>query len=396
MSAGAPLAAVTGWAWRTPLGASVPEVVARLCAGERAAAPNARFDAAAYACTVAAVIPGAPRPSKHRKFLRRLGLFGIEAALEALAQAGVGGADRRGLFAGVGGLRAHWDDMMPALEAQRDDGAGAWQHGLRLLHPFFMLQHLSNNAHALLAIEAGARGEGVTFGGASAGAQAIAAASRALAAGAVDAAVVVAYDSLVEPETIVELAERGVATRAPAGAVVAPYDELAAGVVPGEAAAALVLEPPARAAGRALALVASNDAADGAVGAPSAATIAAALAPLARGVRGEVVVDGAAQANPQADAAEREAIADLVGASSLLTGSAAALGALGAAAAPVQVIALAALLAAGRVAPIAGLRAAAPGPLAPVMASSPTRARAALGLAVGAPGLVSAVRVETP
>ena len=38
----------------------------------------------------------------------------------------------------------------------------------------------------------------------------------------------------------------------------------------------------------------------------------------------------------------------------------------------------------------------APGPLAPVMASSPTRARAALGLAVGAPGLVSAVRVETP
>jgi hypothetical protein len=70
------------------------------------------------------------------------------------------------------------------------------------------------------------KGEGATFGGGNAGAQAIASASRALADDAIDAALVVAYDSLLEPETLVELDARG---------------ELGRGFVPGEAAAAIVL-----------------------------------------------------------------------------------------------------------------------------------------------------------
>src|SRR5205085_875983 len=119
--------------------------------------------------------------------------------------AALGDRDRIGLFAGVGGLRAHWDDMLAALEHQRDDGAGAWERGLRDVHPYWMLRHLSNNVHALAAMELELRGEGATFGGATGGAQALAAASRALHAGAIDAALVVAYDSLLEPETLVEL-----------------------------------------------------------------------------------------------------------------------------------------------------------------------------------------------
>src|SRR4029077_17320164 len=115
--------------------------------------------------------------------------------------------------------RAHWDDMMPALARQTipgdgdidgtADGAQLWERGLKLLHPFWMLQHLSNNAHALSAAELGARGDGLTLARANAGAEALAAASAALEVGAVDAALVVAYDTLLEPETLVELATRG-------------------------------------------------------------------------------------------------------------------------------------------------------------------------------------------
>ena len=90
--------------------------------------------------------------------------------------------------------------MLPALSRQSPDGAGAWQRGFQLLHPFWMLQNLSNNAQALAAQALGARGDGLTLGGANAGAQALAAAARALAAGAIDAAVVVGYDTLLEPE----------------------------------------------------------------------------------------------------------------------------------------------------------------------------------------------------
>ena len=142
--------AVTGWGWRTPLGASVGEAVSRLLAGERAARPSARFDTSSYRCSLGADVPGEPAPSRHHRFVRRMGLWGMEAAREAFAASGRSAGDRLGLFTGVGGLRAHWDEVMPALERQEPDARDAWARGFRLLHPFWMLRYLSNNAHALL------------------------------------------------------------------------------------------------------------------------------------------------------------------------------------------------------------------------------------------------------
>jgi 3-oxoacyl-(acyl-carrier-protein) synthase len=155
-----------------------------------------------------------------------MGQFGFEVAAEALAASGVPGGDRVGLFSGVGGLRAHWDDMIAAFAEQRDDGERMWERGLKDMHPYWMLRHLSNNVHALASAELGLRGEGATFGGGNGGAQALAAAIRALHDGAIDAALVVAYDSLLEPETLVELDARGWPAQ---------------GLVPGEAAAAVVI-----------------------------------------------------------------------------------------------------------------------------------------------------------
>jgi 3-oxoacyl-(acyl-carrier-protein) synthase len=182
-------------AWRTPLGDTIDAVMARVLASERAAST--------------APIPHPPGRSRHHRFLRRIGMFGLESAIEAQSASGLGGGARVGLFSGVGGLRAHWDDLLAAFEHQRDDGERMWERGIKDVHPFWMLRHLSNNVHALASAELGLRGEGATFGGGNGGAQALAAASRALRDGALEAALVVAYDSLLEPETLVELAARG-------------------------------------------------------------------------------------------------------------------------------------------------------------------------------------------
>lgn len=401
--------AITGWAWRTPLGDDVDDVARRLAAGARAAAPLARFPADAYACRWASVIPGEPAPSRHQRFLRRMGGFAFDLALAVArtAQPPARGA-RLGLFFGYGGLRAHWNDMMPALARQEPDGWQAWERGLRQLHPFWMLQHLSNNAHALAAAELGASGDGLLLAGANAGAQALGAAARALTAGAIDAAIVVAYDTLLEPETIVELATRG-ATLSPLDAPpAAPYDGCAAGFVPGEAAAAVLLERRADAGARALALVDAWEAADGggahaggaALAVPAIANALAAVSPAdADDAPAIGVVDGAALADPAADGAERRLLAarpDLVSASTPICATLAAMGQLGAAAAVVQTIALAAALRARRLPPVPALAAPAPGPLRPLVAAEPTEARAGLALSAGAPGLAGAVRVELP
>ena len=382
-------AAITGWAWRTPLGSDTDHVIDRLLAGERAAAVNGRFDASAYACTVAASMAQPPAASRHGRFLRRMGLYAVEVAAEALGNAGIKGSDRVGLFFGYGGLRAHWDDLMPAFEHQNADGDGAWSRGFNLLHPFWMLQHLSNNAHAIAAQELRARGEGATYGGANAGAQALSAAIRALASGAVDVALVVGYDSLIEPETLVELAARSACTRAGMADLASPYDVLARGFVPGEAAAALVLQRTD--AAHAIAYVQALDGADGERGEAQAATVARLVCALAKA--GDAV-DGAGLGSGDFDAAERSAAAATAGINAPLSCIMAAMGQLGAASSVVQTIALTALLRRGMLAPIAGLRTPAAGPLRPLLRAESTGARSAVGIAAGAPGLAGIIRVE--
>jgi len=381
-------AVLAGRAWRTPLGSGIDAVIARLLAGDRAASPNARFDATSYACTLAASIAGEPAASRNARFLRRMGLFAVEVAAEALADAGVRGSDRVGLFFGYGGLRAHWNDLMPAFEHQAPSGDGAWERGLTLLHPFWMLQHLSNNAHAIAAQELGARGEGATYGGANAGAQALSAAIRALAAGSVDTALVVGYDSLVEPETLIELAARGACSAQGADRLTAPYAADACGFVPGEAAAALVLRREGDGA-----LVQAADGADGARGEPGVELAARLLALLAQA--GDIV-DGAGLARADNDAAERRAAAQIVGADAPLCCIMSAMGQIGAASSIVQTIALAELLRRQELPPVAGLNTAAPGPLHPLVRAQATARRAAVGLAFGAPGLGGIVRVALP
>lgn len=372
-----------GRAWRTPLGATIDGALARLLAGERAAIAN---PIAGYACSLAAPILDAPPRSRHGRFLRRMGLHGMAVAREALAAAKLASElprTRIGLFSGVGGLRAHWDDMMPALANQADDGREAWTRGLRDVHPYWMLKHLSNNVHALVSADLDLRGEGATFGGATGSAQAMTAAIRALRDGAIDAALVVAYDSLLEPETLVELGARRAATLATSPPPPA-YDQAAAGFVPGEAAAAIVLVRGSH--GVQLDTLATGD---GERAEPSPATLAQLVRRFAAAQ--PELVDGAARAWPELDAAELALLAEIVP-GARVSSITSAMGQLGAATSIVQVIALAELLARQTLAPIPGLAS----PIADrlVTAATPTEGRVALGLSTGAPGLAAAVRVE--
>ncbi len=386
-------AAIKGWAWRTPLGSSIENVTRKLLAGERAVRTNTRFDAASYLCTVASIIKEEPDVVRHRRFLRRMGLFALEVAREALTHSGLSAGDRVGLFFGYGGLRAHWDDMMPAFEHQQSDGDGAWKRGMNLLHPYWMLQHLSNNAHALAAEELQVRGEGATFGGANAGAQALAAAIRALEAGAIDTAVVVGYDSFIEPETLVDLAARGMLTTQAERNVAAPYDQTAQGFVPGEAAASLILQRVGSGDGRELAYLQAVDGADGEATAPGLNTITNLLANLAQG---DIIIDGAGWAQPAQDNAERSALAKFAGADTMLCCTMSALGQLGAAAPLVQAIALAEQLRLQMVAPVAGLQHIADGPLRPLTSATAINTRSALAISMGTPGLAGAIRIDVP
>jgi len=392
-----PRAAMTGFSLRTPLGSDVAKVAERLLAGERAATENAHFDARTYPCRLASTLGVAPRPSKHRKFVKRMGLFGMEVGAEALARSAAPAKGARlGLYCGYGGLRAHWDDLMPVLERQAGDAqaTGAWARGFSELHPFWMLFHLSNNAHALLSIDIGARGDGTTTAGANAGAQALFSAAFALASGAVDAALVFAYDSLVEPETILSLGMAGAATGAhDPREIVAPYAEGASGFVPGEAAAAVVLERPEDAKERALAYVSAAVTADGAEGFPAMKTLSRALAEVCQS---DTIVDGAALADPARDAEERAALANLLGPSATLVSTTASTGQLGGATAVVQSILLAHFLGKGALPPIAGLDRPAAGPLRPLVRAEATAAKSAVALSAGMPGLAGAIRVEVP
>jgi 3-oxoacyl-(acyl-carrier-protein) synthase len=84
-------ARVTSCALRTPLGCEPATFTRRLLAGERAAREHSRLPVEAAVCRLSASIPGSPRGKEHRRFLRRLELFAVDAGVEAYAGRAVDG-----------------------------------------------------------------------------------------------------------------------------------------------------------------------------------------------------------------------------------------------------------------------------------------------------------------
>jgi 3-oxoacyl-(acyl-carrier-protein) synthase len=389
-------ARVTSFALRTPLGCDPETFARRLLTGERAARDHSRLRRDVAVCRLSATIPDSPRAREQRRFLRPLELHAVDAGLEAYGGRVVNG-ERLGLFTATAGVRPDWDELTAVLAGGTESAGSAWERGLGDLHPFWLLRHLSNNVHALLGAELGAHGEGATFGGGNAGAQALSAALRALEAGSIDVAVVVAYDDCTTPEALVDGARRGSLTTRSLDTLTSPYDADAAGGVPGEAAAALVLEPASGGKESPLAFLDAIATGDGEPVHARASTLAEAVRRFRHGRHaGLLLIDGAARTSPGPDLEERSALAAEIAPESLLGATAAATGRLGAATSLVQVIALTQLLAAGVAAPIAGLSRPSRGPLRPVDRVESHALRSALGVGMSVPGLIGLVEVCLP
>ena len=391
-------AVMSAWAWRTSMG-NDEEVLKRLLRGENGFQNKAYFDSSLYDCPLVAAINTEPTASKHQRYLRRMGLFGLELAKEVAVKVNLQqqNADRVGLFFGYGGLRAHWNDLMPAFAEQVPETTQCWQRGLQLLHPFWMLQHLSNNAHAIAAQELGVCGDGATYSGGNAGAQAIAAAIRALQIGSVDSAIVVAYDSLLEPETLVELNQHHAINRQDNANLISPYSANAQGFVPGEAAAAIVLQ---RADGdysttQPQCFIQALASTDGNLHAASISLLEQMTEQL---LQAGDIIDGVGLAQAGYDLAEQQMLETILAKrgypQTALTCLASSMGQSGAAQSLLQVISMSEFLRRKELSAISGLRVANSGLLQPLTVSTLTASRAALALSACAPGLAGAIRLE--
>jgi 3-oxoacyl-(acyl-carrier-protein) synthase len=388
-------AVMTAWAWRTPMG-NDENVLARLLAGENAFQTKTHFDNSLYDCPLVAVINTEPTANKHQRYLRRMGLFALELAKEVAIKANIQQqqAERVGLFFGYGGLRAHWNDLMPAFVEQVSETTQCWQRGLHLLHPFWMLQHLSNNAHAIAAQELGARGDGATYSGGNAGAQAIAAAIRALNTASIDTAIVVGYDSLLEPETLVELRQHHAINRQDSEHLTAPYSANAQGFVPAEAAAAMVLQR-ADSTSEAQCFIQALACADGN---PHPANINTLAQMTKKLLQAGDSIDGVGLAQADYDLAEKNSLETILAnqnyPATTLTCLASSMGQSGAAHCLLQAIALSEFLKRQQLLAIHGLKVAESGLLSPLTVATHTTSRAALALSASAPGLAGVLRVE--
>ncbi|SNY24462.1 beta-ketoacyl synthase N-terminal-like domain-containing protein [Paractinoplanes atraurantiacus] len=239
---------VTGLGIVSPVGVGVPAFAAALRAGAtgfravpdeaggtRFAAPLTGFDLAA---ALAAATPGVRREAL--RAARRSPLpvqAGVAAAVEAWQHAGLAGgavpADRVGLIVGGHNLTGGY-----AFE----------HHPVYLRQPVYLparyaLQVQDTDHVATISQALGVTGEGHTVGASSAsGNLALIQAARLIAAGAVDACLAVGALARPAPPERAALANLGVLAP-PAEPACHPFDRRRAGLVPGEAAACLVLEP---------------------------------------------------------------------------------------------------------------------------------------------------------
>jgi hypothetical protein len=245
--------ALVGAAIETPLGdlaATIGAIAQGRRAGERDAATG----------LVVARLAATPPGTRHARLVGALPVLALEVARSAARDVPRG--PRTGAFVATGGLRVQWEALAPAMAEQAADGAGAWARGLSRMHPLWMLRYLSNAAHAIIAAELAALGDGATFAGPAAAASALVAAGAALAAGAIDHAIVIALDDVTADEVAVELHAR------------------LPGVIPGTGVAAIAL-----ARGASGVQLAAADGVDPAHAEPSPAAVAEVRARLLRADR---------------------------------------------------------------------------------------------------------------
>ena len=253
MSAPAP---ITGLGCISAVGNEPGALWDALASGRSAVTPIGRWDASGWPAAIGAEIRDvrAAEWIGSRKLVKRLArhdVFGLGAARLAVGHSGLpaaGLAGRSAIYTGSSGTRHEQTyDFLPALCA-RSEGRPAFGAALRgQVHPFWLLTMLPNNVLAYAAIELGWQGSNQNFTqGAASSLTALIEAGKALRRGEAGRALVVGYDSVLEPERHVFYRQSGLLS----SAAPRPFSAAAEGTVLGEGAGALVLESGAAADGR--------------------------------------------------------------------------------------------------------------------------------------------------
>ena len=235
---------VTGLGAVTPIGNSVAEYWSGLTSGRNGVAPITLFDAEQHACRFAAEVkdfdPTGVLEPKEAKRWDRFCKFGVVAAKQALADAGLAitdaNADRIGVSigSGVGGL------LTMETQAHVLDGTGPGR-----VSPFTVPMMIPNMATGLAAIALGAKGPSSAVATAcAAGSNAIGDAFRLLQMGKADVMICGGAESAITPLGVAGFASaKALSFRNDDPATASrPFDRERDGFVIGEGSGVLVLE----------------------------------------------------------------------------------------------------------------------------------------------------------
>jgi len=235
---------ITGIGLVTPLGLDTSSTWKALLAGQSGVGPITKFDAADYACRIAAEVHGfSAEDHLDRKEARKMDVFthyAIAAADQALADSGVtideSNADRVGVYigSGIGGLGL--------LERTH---AVLLERGPRRISPFFIPGMILNLAAGNVSIRVGARGPNLAVATACAtGTHAIGESVRMIREGLADSMIAGGTEAVVTPLAVGGFcAMKALSTRndEPERAS-RPFDLNRDGFVMGEGAGILYLE----------------------------------------------------------------------------------------------------------------------------------------------------------
>lgn len=239
---------ITGRGAVTPVGNDVPSAWAALLAGRSGGGRITHFDATddyptQVACEVKDFDASGVIDRKEMRRYDRFAQFGLVAAAEALADAGVP-ADpsavvdptRLGVIfgSGIGGISTFEEQHRIMLE-----------RGPRRVSPFFVPMFIPDIAAGLISIHTGARGPNyATVSACASSAHAIGDAFRAIARGDADMMIAGGTEATITPMTVAGFAAmKAMTTRNDEPETASrPFDATRDGFVIGEGAGALILE----------------------------------------------------------------------------------------------------------------------------------------------------------
>ncbi len=189
------------------------------------------------------------------KFLNRGSLLGFAASREALVHSGIDLSDtepgRRALYVASGDTTmVGYEFMYPAM---KDATGGKWQTmdheklnraALDKVNPFFLLESILNNLFSFLSAYLEFMGPNTTLASHSpCGGNALELAHRSIAQGCADVALAVGCGNWITEIPLYEMEGLGVISRCRHGAAsYRPFDKGRDGFIPGEGAAAILME----------------------------------------------------------------------------------------------------------------------------------------------------------